>query len=199
MGIQWTETPLATLSAPRGLAHPCVYRGFCVTGCSTNAKQSVLVTWLPRAIEAGAEIRDLAMVGRIETEQCGARDGRALPSRRTLALSARPQCRRRGLCDRNAAAAAEFGDDRFPDGLANSSGLVGKNLMAQSNQAVWGVMDAGDPLVQRAAVAGDHRTLELRGQGQGFLWRLLLHEPGTVAAALGQHADERAWTVGRRA
>ena len=28
---------------------------------------------------------------------------------------------------------------RFPDGLANSSGLVGKNLMAQSNQAVWGV------------------------------------------------------------
>ena len=30
---------------------------------------------------------------------------------------------------------------RFPDGLANSSGLVGKNLMAQSNQAVWGLMD----------------------------------------------------------
>ena len=67
MGIKWTETPLATLSAPRGLAHPCVYRGFCVTGCSTNAKQSVLVTWLPRAIAASAEIRDLAMVGRVET------------------------------------------------------------------------------------------------------------------------------------
>ena len=31
--------------------------------------------------------------------------------------------------------------DRFPDGLANSSGLVGKNLMVQSNQAVWGTMD----------------------------------------------------------
>jgi choline dehydrogenase-like flavoprotein len=27
---------------------------------------------------------------------------------------------------------------RFPDGLANSSGLVGKNLMVQANQAVWG-------------------------------------------------------------
>ena len=68
LGIAWTETPLATLSAPRGKAHPCVYRGFCVTGCSTNAKQSVLVTWLPRALAAGAEIRDLAMVGRIETK-----------------------------------------------------------------------------------------------------------------------------------
>ena len=30
---------------------------------------------------------------------------------------------------------------RFPDGLANSSGLVGKNLMVQANQAVWGLME----------------------------------------------------------
>ena len=31
--------------------------------------------------------------------------------------------------------------NRFPDGLANRSGLVGKNLMSQSNQAAWGYMD----------------------------------------------------------
>ena len=30
--------------------------------------------------------------------------------------------------------------DRFPHGLANSSGLVGRNLMTQSNQAVFGTM-----------------------------------------------------------
>jgi choline dehydrogenase-like flavoprotein len=29
---------------------------------------------------------------------------------------------------------------RYPDGLANSSGLVGKNLMVQANQAVYGTM-----------------------------------------------------------
>ena len=45
----------------------------CVIGCSTNAKQSALITWIPRALAAGAEIRDLAMVGRVEHE----RDGRA--------------------------------------------------------------------------------------------------------------------------
>src|SRR5690349_1552123 len=50
LGIAWAPTPLATLSSPRGLAHPCVYRGFCTLGCSTNAKQSVLITWLPRAL-----------------------------------------------------------------------------------------------------------------------------------------------------
>ena len=30
---------------------------------------------------------------------------------------------------------------RFPQGLANSSGLVGKGLTVQSNQAVWGTLD----------------------------------------------------------
>jgi choline dehydrogenase-like flavoprotein len=71
MGIAWTPTPLATVSAPRGLSHPCVYRGMCVIGCSTNAKQSVLITWLPRALAVGAEIRDLAMAGWIEHDQSG--------------------------------------------------------------------------------------------------------------------------------
>ena len=71
LGIPWTETPLATLSAPRGRAHPCVYRGFCVAGCATNAKQSALVTWIPRALAAGAEIRDLAMAGRVEVNDAG--------------------------------------------------------------------------------------------------------------------------------
>src|SRR6185312_3327517 len=71
LGIDWAPTPLATLSAPRGLAHPCVYRGMCVIGCSTNAKQSVLVTWLPRALAAGAEIRDQAMVSQVEHDSNG--------------------------------------------------------------------------------------------------------------------------------
>ena len=52
----------------------------CVIGCSTNAKQSVLTTWLPRALAAGAEIRDLAMVGRIEHDDAGPRHRRPLSS-----------------------------------------------------------------------------------------------------------------------
>jgi choline dehydrogenase-like flavoprotein len=141
LGIEWAPTPLATISAPRGRAHPCVYRGFCIIGCSTNAKQSVLVTWIPRAIRAGAEIRANAMAGRIEMNDRGrvggvvyhhdgqwrrqkARNvavaGYAIETPRLLLNSACPQ---------------------FPDGLANSSGLVGKNLMPQSNHAVWATMD----------------------------------------------------------
>jgi hypothetical protein len=53
------------------LAPGCVYRGFCNYGCSTNAKSSILVTYIPRAIHAGAEIRPNAMVARIEHDASG--------------------------------------------------------------------------------------------------------------------------------
>ncbi|MBT0670597.1 GMC family oxidoreductase [Novosphingobium profundi] len=141
LGIDWTETPIATLSTPIGKAHPCVYRGFCVTGCSTNAKQSALVTWIPRAIRAGAEIRDLAMVGRIETDASGRATGvhyhRAdawhfQKARHVVAAGYAIETPRLLLNSANAAQ---------PDGLANSSGLVGRNLMVQLNQAAWGEVD----------------------------------------------------------
>ncbi|HEY1933242.1 MAG TPA: GMC family oxidoreductase [Acetobacteraceae bacterium] len=137
LGIPWSPTPLATVSAPRGLSHPCVYRGFCTIGCSTNAKQSVLITWIPRAVRAGAEIRDLAMVGRIETNSAGLctgvhylRDGawRFQKARNVVVAGYAIETPRLLLMSST---------NRFPDGLANSSGLVGRNLMVQTNQAAY--------------------------------------------------------------
>ncbi len=141
LGIAWTPTPIATLSAPRGLAHPCVYRGFCVIGCSTNAKQSVLITWLPRALKAGAEIRDLAMVGRVEHDGAGRatgvryfREGRwRFQKAKNVVVAGYAIETPRLLLNSESA--------MFPKGLANSSGLVGKYLMVQANQAVWGKME----------------------------------------------------------
>jgi choline dehydrogenase-like flavoprotein len=140
LGIQWTPTPIATLSAPRGASPPCVYRGFCTVGCSTNAKQSALLVWIPRAIRAGAEIRDLAMVGGIElsgdrvTGVQYHREGhwRLQRAKNVVVAGYAIETPRLLLMSRT---------DRFPDGLANSSGLVGKNLTVQANQAVWGVVE----------------------------------------------------------
>jgi choline dehydrogenase-like flavoprotein len=141
LGIKWAPTPIATLSAPSGLSPPCVYRGFCVVGCSTNAKQSVLITWLPRALHAGAEIRDLAMVGRIEVDARGLvsgvhyyREGRwRFQKARNVVVA--------GYAVETPRLLLHSACPRFPDGLANSSGLVGKNLMPQSNHGVYGVVD----------------------------------------------------------
>ncbi|HSV02330.1 MAG TPA: GMC family oxidoreductase [Phenylobacterium sp.] len=137
LGVKWCATPLATVSAPRGKSPPCVYRGFCNFGCSTNAKQSALVVWIPRALSAGAEVRDMAMVTRIamgadglatgvhyrrEGEERFQRSrnvvvaGYAIETPRLLLNSACPQ---------------------FADGLANASGLVGTHLMTHASPGVW--------------------------------------------------------------
>jgi choline dehydrogenase-like flavoprotein len=140
LGIAWSPTPIATLSAPRGASPPCVYRGFCTIGCSTNAKQSALLIWIPRAIRAGAEIRDLAMVGCI-----------AMAGDRASGVNYVREGRWRFQKARNVVVAGyaietprlllNSANARFPGGLANSSGLVGKYLTVQGNQAVWGVVD----------------------------------------------------------
>jgi choline dehydrogenase-like flavoprotein len=141
LGYNWTETPLATVSAPHGKSPPCVYRGFCRFGCSTNAKQSTLTVWLPRALAAGAEIRDLAMVGRIEVNKTGRAAGvhyhregewHFQPARNVVVAGYAVETPRLLLSSAT---------DRYPNGLANSSGLVGKYFMTQSNQAVFGRMD----------------------------------------------------------
>ncbi|HEU5018729.1 MAG TPA: GMC family oxidoreductase [Pseudolabrys sp.] len=141
MGVKWAPTPLATVSAPRGKSPPCVYRGFCKIGCSTNAKQSALITYVPRALAAGAEIRDLAMAGQIEMGE----NNRA----RGVVYHRQGEWRRQRA--RNVVVAGyaietprlllNSATAQHPSGLANSTGLVGKCLMAHSNHAVWGVMD----------------------------------------------------------
>jgi choline dehydrogenase-like flavoprotein len=122
------------------MAHPCVYRGFCIYGCSTNAKQSVLVTFIPRALRAGAEIRDFAMVGRIEM----AKDGRASGLHYHREGQWRTQRARHvvvaGYSIETPRLLLNSACARFPDGLANENGLVGKHLMIHSGPGVWGRM-----------------------------------------------------------
>lgn len=141
MGVKWAPTPLSTVSAPRGKSPPCVYRGFCKSGCSTNAKQSALNTFVPRALEAGAEIRDRAMVGRVEMG----------PANRATGVVYHRQGAWRRQRARNVVVAGyavetprlllNSATPQHPHGLANSSGMVGRCLMAHSNHAVWAIME----------------------------------------------------------
>ena len=131
LGIPVTAAPVATMSAPHGDRPPCVYRGFCNYGCSTNAKSSILVTYIPRAIRAGAEVRPNSMAARIEHHGTGRvtgvlyfRDGGPeLFRQRAKAVIVAGYAIETPRLLLNSASAL------FPDGLANSSGLVGKCFM----------------------------------------------------------------------
>ena len=195
MGMKWTPTPLATVSAPHGKSPPCVYRGFCRFGCSTNAKQSQLVTFIPRALR-GRSGNPRPGDGRPHRDGAGRpRDGRALSPRGTLALSEGAQRRRRRLCDRDAAVAAGIRHRQIP-------GWPGQQLRPRRQEPDDAIQPgrvrhdgAGGALEQRAAFARHHRALELR-RPQGFRRRLLLDGAGTAAGGMGDDADQLARPVG---
>lgn len=110
-------------------------------GCSTNAKQSALVTWVPRALQAGAEVRDRARVTRLNLGSGGRveslvyhREGQWRRQRSKVVVVSGYSIETPRLLLHSAAPS-------FPDGLANGSGLVGKGLMVHTNDAVWGNCD----------------------------------------------------------
>ncbi len=143
LGVTWAPAPLATISAPKDGRHPCVYRGYCNFGCSTDAKSSILVTYIPKAIAAGAEIRAGCMASRINVDAQGRAssvsyfraDGEGgfieEEQRARLIIVACYAIESPRLLLNSACA-------QFPQGLVNSSGLVGTHLMIHAANLAYG-------------------------------------------------------------
>jgi choline dehydrogenase-like flavoprotein len=136
LGIRTAPAPNAALSGSYfqdgvGWRAACTNRGFCQAGCSTGAKASMDVTFVPLAVRAGAEIRAESFVTRLETDQRGRiksvvylHNGR----------EHRQRCRAVFLC----AGAVETPRLLLLNGLANASGQVGRNFMAHTALQLWG-------------------------------------------------------------
>jgi choline dehydrogenase-like flavoprotein len=148
----------------------CIEQGFCVQGCKTRAKWSTLYTSIPRAeatgnldlriestatrIEHGADGRVSAVVyrdaeGREQRQKarivCVAGNGIETP--RLLLLSE---------------------SSKFPQGLANSSGQVGRNYCHQIIGFVWGIFDQPVSSWRGATLAGVVEDEVKNDPGRGF-------------------------------
>ena len=142
----WTPqpAPMAILSQPHNGRSPCIQCGWCMGYvCEVNAKSSSLAAMIPVAEATGrCEIRPLSTVYRIETD----RQGRA---REVLYFDeagvAQGQRARAVVLCANGAETARLllssDSSAFPNGLANSSGLVGKYLMFNGNSSVTGAFE----------------------------------------------------------
>jgi choline dehydrogenase-like flavoprotein len=117
----------------------CVQSGFCILGCFFEAKKSMLVTYVPRAEEAGARILANARAQRIEIENGRVRRVRG----RAVDEAGRPG--RRFEIDAKvvvlAAGAIASPDLLLRSGIANSSGLVGRNLHLHPQVMLAGVFE----------------------------------------------------------
>jgi choline dehydrogenase-like flavoprotein len=131
LGLHAFETPRAILSRPYDGRPACIYCDFCGGyGCEVDAKSSTLAALIPRALATGrCELRPRCMA----FEVTAGRDGRADAVRYFDAAGEVHEQRARFICI--SATAIESArlllnskSTRFPNGLANGSGLVGKNL-----------------------------------------------------------------------
>jgi choline dehydrogenase-like flavoprotein len=144
LGWHAQPEPHAILSQPHNGRAACVSCGFCMWfGCEAGAKSSTLAAMIPLAEASGnCEIRPESVVIRIDTDDQGRasqvvyldKDGvEHAQKAKAVVLSANgAESSRLLLMSANA---------QHPDGLANSSGFVGRNLMFNQHSVVFGVYE----------------------------------------------------------
>ena len=134
LGLHVEMTPHAIATGNLNGRSACMYYGFCMDGCKSDAKGGAHVSYVPAAVAAGAEIRPNCFATRVESERGRVtgvtyrQDGadRFQPAARVFLCGYAIETPRLLLNS---------------DNLANSSDQVGRNLMVHSGPIVYGRFD----------------------------------------------------------
>jgi len=132
LGWNAQPAPLAILSQPLNNRPACINCGFCMGfGCEANAKSSTLAAMIPLAEASGnCEIRAECAVFRVATNAQGKANEVFYYDPQG---NERSQKTRAVILSANGAETSRLllnsASETHPDGLANSSGYVGRNLM----------------------------------------------------------------------
>jgi choline dehydrogenase-like flavoprotein len=157
LGYQRVHTGhMAINSRPYDGRASCIQQGFCVQGCKMGAKWSTLYTEIPRAEATGnLDLRIECTATRIEHGGTGRvnsvvyRDAEGREQRQ----KARVVCvAGNGIETPRLLLLSE--SSKFPQGLANSSGQVGRNYCHQIIGFVWGIFDKPVSSWRGATLAG---------------------------------------------
>jgi len=196
LGWHWWVSDGAIVSEAYDGRPGCNLCGPCDLGCPTGARASADVTFWPKALAAGAELRTGCRVREISLEPSGQARGVLYYDQRGAIHEQRAAlvvlaCNGIGtprllLNSRSA---------HFPDGLANRSGLVGKNLMFHPFAAVGGVFpdDLDSWMGPVGSVIFSHEFYETdadRGFVRGFGLQIVRHS-GPLSVALGGFTARR--------
>ncbi len=190
LGWHWWPSDSAILTAPYDGRAACNNCGPCDIGCSRGAKASTDITYWPKALALGAQLRTGCRVREITIGKDGLAKGALYYDadgelREQNAKSVILACNGIGTPRLllNSASA------RFPDGLANSSGLVGKNLMFHPYAMVTGVfderLDSYKGPMGASIISQEHYETDLsRGFSRGYAFQVV-RSPGPVSVARG--------------
>ncbi|HKI73956.1 MAG TPA: GMC family oxidoreductase [Pseudomonadales bacterium] len=130
LGWHWWPSDSAIITQPYEGRGQCLNLSPCMSGCAQGAKSSTDITYWPEAIRRGVELRTRCRVREITVNRAGMADGviyydadgnECFQKAEVVVMACNGVGTPRILLNSTS--------NKFPDGLANRSGLVGKNLM----------------------------------------------------------------------
>ena len=161
---------MAINSRPRDDRGQCLQLGFCFQGCKSGAKWSTLYTELPKAEKTGnMDLRPESHVSRIEHDAAGKvtgvvyfdKDGKEQRQKARIVCVAGNSIETPRLLLLSAS-------NLFKDGLANSSGQVGRNYMRHMTGSVYGMFKQPVHMYRGTVMAGIVRDEAGHNTKRGF-------------------------------
>ena len=162
---------MAINSQPRDGRGRCLQLGFCFQGCKSGAKWSTLYVEIPKAEGTGNfEIRPLSHVSRIEHNAAGKatgvvyfdKDGKEQRQKARIVCVAGNSIETPRLLLLSAS-------NMFKDGLANSSGQVGRNYMRHMTGSVYAAFKNPVHMYKGTTMAGIIRDEASNNPKRGFV------------------------------
>ena len=172
MGYKTCHTgKMAINSEPRDGRASCQQLGFCFQGCKMGAKWSTAYSDIPKGEATGhLEVREHAMVLKIEHDANGKVDGVVYQDKdgNQIKQKARAVCVA-GNSIESPRILLNSSSSMFTDGLANSSGQVGKNYMRHMTGSVYAAFDKPVHMYRGTTMAGIISDESRHDPSRGFV------------------------------
>jgi choline dehydrogenase-like flavoprotein len=188
LGWHWWPSDMAIATTQYDGRDKCINLGACGGGCAQGAKASTDVTYWPHAIRAGVRLKTWCRVKEITTDANGQATGASYfdvegnehhQEAEMVVLACNGIGTPRILLN--------SASSQHPEGLANSSGMVGRNLMFHPYASVEGVfaevMDGPRGPHKNLTCHEYYETDESRGFVRGFSFEMQ-RGYGPVATAM---------------
>jgi choline dehydrogenase-like flavoprotein len=186
---------MAINSQPRDGRGSCQQIGFCFQGCKSGAKWSTLYTEIPKGEATGnLEVRPNSQVIQIEHDASGKvtgvvyadKDGKMQRQKARIVAVAGNSLESPRLLLNSASS-------MFPDGLANSSGQVGRNYMRHMTASVYGVFEKPVRMWRGTTMAGIVRDEAVNDTKRGFVGGYELETLSLGLPFMAAFLDPGAW------
>ena len=196
LGYQKVHTGhMAINSVPRDGRNMCHQLGFCFQGCKMGAKWSTLYSEIPKALATGRlDLRPESHVLRILHDDTGKVTGVVYADKngneheqkaRIVAVA--------GNSIESPRLLLNSASSMFPDGLANSSGQVGRNYQRHTTGTIYGVMPEPVKMWRGATMAGIVQDEAGHDPSRGFVGGFELETLSLGLPFMAAFLDPGAW------